>query len=310
MRPTRRARLLLTILILVAFSLVTLDYRSGALGGVRNAVGTVFGPVEDGVSAVVSPIGSWFSSVGHLGSYRDDNKKLTKELADARAQLHLTAHDQAQLAQLQRIFHLAGDAKYKVVAAKVTAYGSTQSFECSVTINRGSGQGITTGETVLDGDGLVGRTTQVSRDSSTVLLGCDPSFTVGVSVGAATTQVGSVTGGGRGAMALTMFSTVAKLTKNEPVVTLGSSKDKPFVPEVPVGRVSQVTQSTGASSVTATVVPYVDYTALDMVAVVVSAPHRPAHDSLVPTPHPTPTVTKTVTASPSASSSPSTSSTP
>ena len=83
MKDTRRARLVLTILLLLAFTLITLDYRSGALDGGRSAAADVFGPIENTVGDVVHPIGSWFSSLGHLGSYKSENDKLERELAAA-----------------------------------------------------------------------------------------------------------------------------------------------------------------------------------------------------------------------------------
>src|SRR5271154_5927949 len=103
MRNSRRGRLVLTLLLLAAFTLITIDYRSNSLGGVRSAASTVFGPIEDGVGDVVHPIGSWFSSIGHLGSYKRKNDELKSQVAKLQAQLHLTAAERDELAQAQKL---------------------------------------------------------------------------------------------------------------------------------------------------------------------------------------------------------------
>src|SRR5579875_3881139 len=199
MRDSRRARLTLTILLLVAFTLVTLDYRSGALGGVRRVAATVFGPVENAVGGAVRPVGSWFSSLGHLGSYKHDNQQLREQIAALKNQLNLTAQQRSELAQLEKLDHLAGEAQFQVVPATVVANGPLGGFEWTATINRGSANGVRPNETVIDGDGLVGRVKVVGRTSSTIILANDPQSTVGARL-EGSGEYGYLTGGGRGPM--------------------------------------------------------------------------------------------------------------
>jgi rod shape-determining protein MreC len=306
MRNARRSRLVLTILLLAAFSLITLDYRSDSLNGVRSAASTVFGPIEDGVSDVTHPIGSWFSSVGHLGSFKHENSDLKKRVAQLQSRLRLTAAQRSELAQDQKLLHIAGIAQFTVVAARVTAYGGGLVPEETATINRGRINGIKANETVIDGDGLVGRTVVVGRTTSTILLADDPTFTVGVRLESKQLELGSVTGGGRGhLMTLQLFNSTTRLSVGEQLVSEGSLNDTPFVPEVPVGRITHVNPLNGGLAETATVQPFVDYTAIDIVAVVVHAPKAIKHDSLLPAaPTPAPTVTVTVTATPGTSTTP------
>jgi rod shape-determining protein MreC len=308
MKDTRRARLVLTILLLLAFTLITLDYRSGALGGGRTIASDVFGPLENTVDDVVHPIGSWFSSLGHLGSFKSENQKLERELAAANRELRLTATERSQLAQAKKLLRLAGKAQYRIVPAQVVAYGGADGFDYTVTINRGSAEGILPQETVINGDGLVGRTTVVSPNSATIQLADDPTSRAGVKLAAPKEEAGYVTGGGREAqMRLTVIDPTASVHVGQQIVTLGSTLnkstglDQPFVPEIPIGQVTFVTPPHGGLSVTGKVQPYVDYTALDMVAVVIKAPRSPIKPfSLLPaSPTPAPTVTVTVTATPS-----------
>lgn len=310
---------MLTVLLLAAFTLITLDYRSGSFGGVRRAASTIFGPIEHAVSDVVDPIGRWFSSIGHLGSYKHDNDQLRKKVADLETQLRLTARQQQEYAQEQKLLHLAGLAQYKIVAARVIAASSDLGFGTSVTIDVGSANGIVPNETVISGSGLVGKVATVGRTSATVELADNNGFIVGARLASGKVgSIGQVTGNGAGSdMTLTLFNTTTRLSIGEQLVTFGSGgRGDPFVPEVPIGTITKVEPVNGQLGQTASVKPFVDFGSLDIVAVVVHSPASVKHDALLPaSPTPAPTVTVTVTATPgttpsSGTGSPTTSSSP
>src|SRR3954449_11340653 len=108
MRDSRRARLVLALLLLTAFTLITLHYRAGSGGPLRAVGNAVFGPVERAVSDVVRPVGSFFSSLGHLSSYKSTNAKLRKQNQRLRQQLRLTDSDRSHLSSAERLLALAG----------------------------------------------------------------------------------------------------------------------------------------------------------------------------------------------------------
>jgi rod shape-determining protein MreC len=300
-RNARRARLILTLLLLSAFTLITLDYRSGALGGVRKAASTVFGPIQDGIDKVVHPIGSWFSSLGHLGSYKHENQELHRKVADLQTQLRMTEVERQEFQQEQKLLHLAGLGQFTSVAARVTAYGGAFGFESTIEINRGSANGLRKNLTVISGAGLVGRVVDVGRTTSTVQLANDSAFTAGTRVVTPhRLAVGAVSGNGRSkAMSLTLLDNTVRLAVGQILVTFASGPGGPFVPEVPIGKITHVTPANGQIAQTASVAPFVDFHSLDIVAVVVDAPKSIKRDSLLPaSPTPAPTVTVTVTASP------------
>ena len=308
MRNARRARLVLTMLLLTAFTLITLDYRSGALGGVRKVAASVFGPIEDAIDAVVHPIGSWFSGLGHLGSYKHENQQLRQRVQRLQTQIRMSATERQEYLEEQKLLHLAGLGQFESVAARVTAYSSAFGFESTVEINRGSANGIRKNLTVISGAGLVGRVVNVARNSSTVQLANDSQFTVGARLSTGRLAVASVSGNGRGeSMSLTLLENTVRLAVGQQLVTFSSGPGGPFVPEVPIGTINHVTPANGQIAQTATVHPFVDFGSLNVVAVVVHAPKSVEHDLLLPhspTPTPAPTVTVTVTATPGAPVSP------
>lgn len=66
MRDTKESRLLLALLVAVAFALITVDIRGGEkspVDGARRVAATVFGPVENSVASAVAPIGNAIGAV-------------------------------------------------------------------------------------------------------------------------------------------------------------------------------------------------------------------------------------------------------
>jgi rod shape-determining protein MreC len=157
--------------------------------------------------------------------------------------------------------------------------------------------------TVLDGDGLVGRVKTVGPSTSTVLLAIDPESSVGVRL-EGSMQVGFTTGQGLargGDLDLQLLDAQAGVERGDRLVTFGSQGDTPYVPGVPVGTVVSVSGQPGSQTRSAVVDPYVDFTALDLVGVVVEPPRKDPRDAVLPPrPGTTPAPTVTVTVTPEA----------
>jgi rod shape-determining protein MreC len=303
MRDSRRARLVLALLMLTAFTLITLDYRAGSGGPLRSLGNAVFGPVERAVADVARPIGSFFSSLGNLSSYKSTNAKLRKDNERLRQQLRLTAGDRAHLESAQRLLDLAGRAQFRIVPAQVVAVEGALGFEWTATIDVGSHDGIVPNMTVINGDGLVGKTVHVGPSTTTVLLGQDPKFTAGARL-ERSNEIGHVDGGGRQPMTFTLLGSSSTMKPGDRLVTFASIGNRPFVAEVPIGRITKVLPTPGQLFRTAVVAPFVDFTAIDVVGVVVGQPRTVRRDSLLP-PLPTPAPSTGRPRSPSPNPSPS-----
>lgn len=299
----QRSRLLLVLLIAVAFALITVDIRGGRnspVDGARQAAATVFGPVEDGLSSAVDPVGNAVSAIRDSDERHSRLATLEKENAALKAKLGSDDRSRSRLNQLDRMLKLAGEGQYGIKGAQVVAIGSAQGFSWTVTIDVGASDGIKRDMTVLNADGLVGRVTTVGPDTSTVLLANDPDFTVGTRM-EGSDELGFASGQGDRPLRVQLLNGKAEVKKGDRLVTFGSESDKPFVPGVPVGVVSRVDPSGGGLTRTLYVTPYVSFTKLDIVGVVVQAPQKDPRDEVLPAkPKPVPTPTVTVTVTPSA----------
>lgn len=305
MRDTKESRLLLVLLIAIAFALITVDIRGGEespVDGARQAAASVFGPVENGVASAVDPVGNAIGAVRDSGQRHDRIAALQQENTALKQRLGSDDRNRSRVRELDGMLKKAGAGQYGIKGAEVIAIGAAQGFSWTVTIDAGADDGIRRDMTVLNGDGLVGRVTTVSAGTATVLLANDPDFTVGTRM-EKTDELGFATGQGDRPLAVQLLNGKAKVKAGDRLVTFGSSKDKPFVPGVPVGTVVRVDPSGGDLTRTVYVRPFVGFSKLDIVGVVVQAPREDPRDTVLPAkpkPTPTPTVTVTVTPSPTA----------
>ncbi|HEY2575688.1 MAG TPA: rod shape-determining protein MreC [Streptosporangiaceae bacterium] len=318
MHDSRRTRLVLSVFLIAALALITLDYRDSNAGPLRALSGfgnTVFGPVENLASDVFRPAAQLADGVKGAPSANAKISALQRQNAALRAELSQAQLDKADSAQLRQLLQLAGRGGYTIRAANVVAV--SPGYESTVTLDVGSKDGITTNETVLNGTGLIGRVASVGPDTCTVVLAIDGSSHVGVRL-ASNGQIGEITGLGKGlsgpgTLQLTLLAANANLQVGQQLVTYGSVGDSPYVPGVPVGTIIKLEGSPNSLTTMALVRPFVGFTSLGVVGVVVAPPRaNPRNSVLPPAPHATPTPTVTVTVRPkqSAGGSPGTTPTP
>jgi rod shape-determining protein MreC len=292
----------LVLLVAIAFALITVDIRGGdqsPLGVARSAAAAVFGPVENGVASAVNPVGNAIQAVRDSGSRHDRLASLQRQNELLKQKLGSTDLNRNRAAELDRLLRVAGAGQYGIKGAQVVAIGAAQGFSWTITIDAGSSDGIQRDMTVINGDGLVGRVTTVSSSTATVLLACDPDSTVGTRL-EGSMELGFGTGQGDRPMKVQLLNEKANVHIGDRLVTFGSQGDKPFVPGVPIGRVAKIDPASGGLTRTVEVQPFVGFSQLDVVGVVVVPPRKDPRDTVLPPPvHPKPTPTVTVTATPS-----------
>ena len=302
MHDSRRTRLVLGVLLIIAIALITLDYRDGGVSPARNVGADIFGPVERVTHDVTDPISSLFDSITGGSSAQNTIANLQQDNAALRAQLSSAQLSKTARQQLEQLLQLDAGG-YRIMAANVIAAGGD--YSDTVTLDVGRSDGIKPDETVLNGSGFVGTVTQVGEDTSTVLLADDASSVIGVQL-EGSSEIGAVTGTGKSMsgspmLRLTLFDSNTVMQPGQQVDTYASIGDQPEVPGVPVGAIVSVTSSPGSLTQTALVQPFVNFTALGVVGIVVQVPRHNPRTSILP--RPAPTVTVTVTPQPSSSAS-------
>ena len=267
MRGSRRVRLTFVLLLLTAFTLTALDFntaKTGPLSALRRGIDTIFGPVQRVVGGAASSVGNALGGLPRLGSYQSENNKLVQENDRLKGQIASMAGLQCQVDQLNGLMHFVGFTGYQPVPAHVVALGPASGFEWTATIDVGSGDGIKPAMTVVAYSGLLGRTVEVSAHTSRVLLIADPDFQVGGTL-IGQSALGVAVGHGSQPMTYSLASTRSSVHKGDVLLTTGSDT---YAPGVPIGTVTSVTPDTNAISRTATIAPFVDVSAIDLVGVI------------------------------------------
>ncbi|MFE9423369.1 rod shape-determining protein MreC [Kitasatospora sp. NPDC006697] len=311
MRDTRESRLLLILLVAVAFALITVDIKGGEsspLNGARKTAADLLGPVERGTAGAVDPIARTIRAIRDSGTQQQRLDQIGNENTELRQRLASSDLAGARTKQLDDLLRTAGTGGYTIKAAQVIAIGAAQGFSWTITIDAGSDDGLQRDMTVINGEGLVGRITTVARTTATVLLANDPGFTAGTRM-EGSGEIGFAAGQGASPMKVELLNGKAQVKAGDRLVTFGSQSGRPFVPGVPVGKVVQVEATPGELTKTVLVEPFVSFTRLDLVGVVVVPPRTDPRDSVLP-PVPTGTPTPQAAAQPPAAPQPQPSSAP
>ncbi|WP_435769803.1 rod shape-determining protein MreC [Nocardioides sp. SYSU DS0651] len=273
--PGRPSRSLVVALLLACATLMVVDSAGGddsPLEPVRQVAGEAIGPLQAGVSTVVRPVAGVPDVLRTNGALRDEVAALEAENADLRSDLAKAGYDERRLARLDGLREVAGDLGYALLPARVIAFGPAQSGSSTVTLDAGSDAGLRPDMTVVAAEGLVGRISSVTDHTATVLLVVDSGSAVGGRIGD-NLELGFVHGKGtlgrdeRLELELTDRNVVPKV--GQAVVTWGSEGGAPYVAGVPIGEVRKVYESLRETSYRAVIDPFVDFTSLDLVGVVV-----------------------------------------
>ena len=227
-KQIRRRRAVLALLVVVSLILLT-DYfgesSSSPLHSVQRGIATVLSPVQEGASTVLSPVrdvAGWFSSTfkakSQLAQRTAENHTL--RLDDARLQYELTQYKKyARLLKLDQSYNLHA---YGPVGANVIAKDPVLWYE-TITVDKGSDDGVKQWDPVVGPGGLVGDVTEVNGNSSIVSLLTSPDFAVGAEVENNTGSAGLIQpqAGNPSTLQLIDLPTTAQVNTGQMVVTSG-----------------------------------------------------------------------------------------
>lgn len=258
---TRRQRTAGAVLAVLAVGFITLDVGGGSLRSAHDGVGGAFGSLYRGTDAVIGPVRHWAQGIPGAGSSQSKIDALQRENAALKGQLAATQAAQQDAAALKAL--RASD--FTITSARVVAIGAGEGFDWTVTLDRGSDDGVKAGQTVTDGHGLAGRVLRASTSSSLVVLAADP----GAGAGARdlrSGEIGIATGDGAHGFTFVPLDPQASLKVGDTLET-GPSSASSYVPGLEVGTITMVTTSADGT-VRAAVRPTVDPTKIDLLGVI------------------------------------------
>jgi rod shape-determining protein MreC len=277
----RRRRAVLALC--VALSLLALtayfgESPGGLLHGVQRGAQEVLSPIESGASKVFKPFRDLFGWVGDAFNANSENKKLKKELAQARTDLAQAQSSSRDADQLRKMVNLQKEPAFpngmSPVTARVIARSPTD-WSSTIQIDKGTSDGVRADQPVITGDGLVGKVAQASAGTATVQLitdgdsGVDAVVVPDGSGGDIRTPVGDP-----GDLQLDFVRQPRNLRKGLTVITSGfrAGRLRSLFPRgIPIGTIRSVNRDELATYQRVHVTPFADFRRIDLVQVLTGA---------------------------------------
>lgn len=233
----------------------------------------VFAEVQRGASALVGGSGHLWSGYVDLRRLKTENEALKQELAGARIELQEQRALVDRSRGLERLLALRDRSHLSTAAAEIIGGSATPGFR-TVTIDKGTRDGLRADMSVIAPDGIVGRVVTPTGRAAKVQLLVDRNAAVGAVIERSRAQ-GVVVGRGDDRLQMEYVSEVADVENGDVVVTSGIDGIYPkgFV----IGRVEAIEKS-GAAYVRIIVAPAVDFRRLEEVLVVLTPPADEAED--------------------------------
>lgn len=268
-KTVRRRRAVFLLLVASSLILVTASFGDGLRSIERGAL-EVFGPVQEGASRVLEPfrdaagwVGDTFDAKGENEDLKKQRDALRRELIAERGALRENASLRKMIGMDERL----GLRDQGLVVGRVFVQ-SPSVWYSTVTINKGSSDGVREGDPVLDEAGLVGYVRRVSGGSAQVVLITEGGwgFQARVNEGRGDAGIVQTAVGDPNDLRFEPTGRNPEVRQDQTIVTAGSTSSKypsRFPADLPVGRVTRVDEDEG----TVHVRPFADFRNLDEVMV-------------------------------------------
>lgn len=292
-RQVRRRRAVLAALVALSLILLTAyfgDSSGGGLRSVQRGALEVLGPIQEGANRALKPFRDLFGWIGDTvdaKQERDDLKAERDALQRQVTELEANKLENEQLRKLLEINTAGGLDRYEPVKARVITR-SPNLFYSTLNIDKGRSAGVEVDQPVVNGEGLVGRVTDVWGGGAQVTLITDESFAVSARA-LRSNEPGTLQPnfGSPGDLLLDLVPNAREVREGERVVTAGSTSSRLeslFPPNILIGTVRQVDIGEGELERTIHVKPAANLRALQWVEVLTEKASAELQADATPTP--------------------------
>lgn len=257
------------ILSLLSIVLLTVSARMGTGGPlemVRGGFSTITMPLRMAGSAIAMPfqgIGNIFSNLTADQQTLSDLKAENEQLRSKNAELEETNQSTQRL---QGLLDLKNTYNLQSTGARVIS-GSTDSFNNTIVIDKGTSSGLAVGMPVVDSGGVIGQIIECGPTTSTVRLITDEKSGVAAMVQSSRAQ-GMLMGSASRQITLNLINTNQKVAVGDTVVTSGLGGV--FPKGLPLGKVTSVEAAPGSLYYTIVIEPYGNVSSNEEVMVITS----------------------------------------
>jgi rod shape-determining protein MreC len=277
-KTVRRRRAVLLLLVVLSLILLTAYFGEdpgGRLHGLQRGFLTVLSPVQDGANKALKPVRDAFGWIGDTVHAKGQRDQLRRQVDKLRREVIANQTEKASYRELLALYHLDNQlsvASYHPVTATVVAK-SPNIWYSTVTIDKGEASGVRINDPVINGEGLVGKVTQVASDGAQVSLITDSTMGVSARLGSTpATGIVQPKVGEPNDLLLQYLPPSTQANRGDYVITSGtvsSGNDSLYPPGIPIGQVTSVNEESAYRSVN--VHPLVNLHNLDVVQVLTAA---------------------------------------
>ncbi|RIK44817.1 MAG: rod shape-determining protein MreC [Chloroflexi bacterium] len=258
----------LVIFVLGALLLMALQL-TGQLRAVQNVVTQVTSPAQVGATSATGAVADVIAFLFELGTLRQRNAELANINASLQAEIFRLSEVERQNNELRKYFQFAQERpglelRGAQIVGRVIGQESTNFLEFLL-LDLGQVHGIAIGMPVVTDQGLVGRISQVNSNTSKVLLITDVTSAVNALLQSSRVS-GIVRGTSGGDLIMDFIQQGPVISVGEVVLTSGLGGR--FPSGIPIGQVIEVRQRDVDIVQRAVVRPQVDFSRLELVAVV------------------------------------------
>jgi rod shape-determining protein MreC len=225
----------------------------------------LFAEVQRGVSGGVSSVRNLWSGYVGLRDLKKENEELVRQLREAGIALQEQRALADRTRSLERLLDLRDRSNIKTAAAEIIAAGSSPDFR-TLTIDKGSRDGVAVDMAVIAPAGVVGRVVVPSARAAKVQLLIDRNAAAGALIERSRAQ-GVVTGAGDDRLRLDYVSEIADVVVGDLVVTSGI--DGIYPKGYVIGQIESL-EKAGTAYKKIVVKPAVDFTSLEEVLIVLT----------------------------------------
>ncbi len=282
--PLKR-RLVAGVLALVSLVLITGYFReadSGPFHDVQSVAASGMHPFEVGAERLARPFRDAYGWLSDLFNAREENERLQAQIERLTNQAIQNTTAASELTRLQALLNYRRSdtfpTDYDAIGATVMADPPSR-FEQQIIISAGSADGIHKDAPVVTDEGLVGRVTKVTRDQARVTLLTDKESAA--SAFDVQTEAYGVIRHGAGSNDSLILDRVEKkdrVQRDDVVVTSGRRfglLPSIYPRNIPIGVVTSVGQTDIDVHQQIQVQPFVDFSSLDSVLVLVRKTPEP-----------------------------------
>lgn len=233
------------LVILTVFCVVLIGVTSFTddwLTPLRTGVGYVLIPIQSGVNRVGVMIYEELTDYTKLKTALDENRRLQDEIDRLTEENNRLSAEQFELQRLRELYDLDQEyMQYEKTAARVIANDSGDWFQV-FRVDKGSADGISVGNNVMAGGGLVGIVTDVGAHYATIRSIIDDSSRVGAMAlqsGDTCIVGGDLTLYVEGRLRITNIQTGSDVKDGDRIVT--SNISSKFLPGILIGYATDIT---------------------------------------------------------------------